>query len=198
MPLPGDGFGGKKTDMALGAFVEKAKGHWSWLYETHLSKLYERQWAMWELLTIAGVCSLLVLLKIKSRRRKAAARIAYADCHASDPSIIGVKLVEGKRVGRNGQDVQEAGDSDAPQVKRKRHAWTTATGESGWSEQPVRDLRREIIKRDRTEARLEREVSELRVANEQLEREVAGLMAVNERLLRQVNEGKTVQKSARE
>jgi hypothetical protein len=188
----------KEDEMALEAFVEKAKGHWSWLYETYVSKLYGRQWAQWELLTIAGVLSLLVLYTIKSRRRKAAARIAYANRHASDPSIIGVKLVGGKQAGRNGEGAHDADGSDVPQAKRKHHQWKTATEESGWSEQPVRDLRREIIKRDRTEARLEREVSEMRVANEQLEREVAGLMAVNERLLRQVTEGKAVQKTSRQ
>jgi len=172
--------------------VEELRGYWSWLYEMYVSKLYDRQWALWELLTIAGVLSLLLLLKIRRRRRKAAANIVYTQRVSRDPSIIDVKLARSKQVRRNGEDLQEADGGEVPQVQGKRHHWTTAADESDWAEQPVRDLRREIIKRDQTEARLEREVTELSVANEQLEREVVGLMAVNERLLHKVKEDKGV------
>ena len=182
--------------MTAEAFVEELEGHWSWLYEMYVSKLYGRQWAQWELLTIAGVLSLLLLLKIRRRRRKAAAKIMYPQRVSGDPSIISVKLARSKQVRRNGEDLQEADESDVGQVQRKRHHWTTAAEESDWAEQPVRDLRREIIKRDQTEARLEREVTELSVANEQLEREVVGLMAINERLLHKVTEGKRVEEPA--
>ena len=179
--------------MTVEAFVEELKGHWSWLYEMYVSKLYNRQWAQWELLAIAGVLSLLLLLKIRRRRRKAAAKILYTQRVSSDPSIISVKLARSKQVRRNGEDLQEADESDIPQAQRKRHHWTATAEESDWAEQPVRDLRREIIKRDQTEARLEREVTELSVANGQLEREVAGLRVVNERLLHRVTEGKRVE-----
>ena len=173
--------------------MEELRGHWSWLYEMYVSKLVDRQWAQWELLTIAGVLSLLLLLKIRRRRQKAAARIVYAQRLSGDPSIVGVKLTDGKRVRRNGEDLQEADESDVPQTQGQRHHWTTAAEESDWAQQPVRDLRREIIKRDQTEARLEREVTELSVTNEQLEREVVGLMAINERLQHQVKEGEQVE-----
>ena len=186
------GFREERREMTAEAFVEELKGHWSWLYEMYVSKLYDRQWALWELLTIAGVLSLLLLLKIRRRRRKAAAKTVYAQRLSGNPSTVSVKLASGKRVRRNGEDLQEADESDVPQVQRKRHHWTTAADESDWAEQPVRDLRREIIKRDQTEARLEREVTELSVANEQLKREVVGLMAVNERLLHKATEGKRV------
>ncbi|MBC8217300.1 MAG: hypothetical protein H8E73_02435 [Planctomycetes bacterium] len=182
----------ERREMTAEAFVEELKGHWSWLYEMYVSKLCERQWAQWELLTIAGVLSLLLLLKIRRRRRKAAARIVYPQRVSGDPSIISVKLARSQQVSRNGEDLQGADESDVPQVQRKRHHWTTAAEESDWAEQPVRDLRREIIKRDQTEARLGREITELSVANEKLEREVAGLMAVNERLLHKVTEGERV------
>jgi len=172
--------------MTVEAFVEELRGHWSWLYEIYVSELIDRQWAHWELLTIAGALSLLLLLKIRRRRRKAAAKTVYAQRLSGDPSIVGVKLADGKRVRRNGEDLQEADESYVLQAQRQRHRWTTAAEESGWAQQPVRDLRREIIKRDQTEARLEREVTELSVANERLEREVAGLMVINERLLRRV------------
>jgi len=178
--------------MTAEAFVEELKGHWSWLYEMYVSKLYDRQWAQWELLTIAGVLSLLLLLKIRRRRRETAAKIMYPQRLSGDPSIISVKLARSKQVRKNGEDLQEADESDVPQVQRKSHHWTAAAEESDWAQQPVRDLRREIIKRDQTEARLEREVTELSVANEQLEREVVGLMAVNERLLHKAKEGKRV------
>ncbi|KPK34239.1 MAG: hypothetical protein AMJ65_18545 [Phycisphaerae bacterium SG8_4] len=178
--------------MTVEAFVEELRGHWSWLYELYISKLYDRQWAQWELLTIAGVLSLLLLLKIIRRRRRAAAKILYAQRLSGDPSVVSVKLAGSKRTRRNGEDRQEADDSDLAQLQMHRHRWTTAMEESGWAAQPVRDLRREIIKRDQTEARLQREVTELSAANKKLEREVAGLMVINERLVRRVTEDKPV------
>ena len=169
--------------MTAEAFVEEFTRHCVWLYEMYLSKLYERQWAQWELLTIAAVLSLLLVLKIRRRRRKAAAKILYAQRLSGDPS-----LVSGKRGGRNGEDLQDARDSALAQVQMQRHRWTSAAEESGWADQPVRDLRREIIKRDQTEARLERQIIELSATNKKLEREVAGLIVINERLLNRVSE----------
>ena len=174
--------------MTVEAFVEQLRGHWSWLYDIYLSKLYERQWAQWELLTIAAVLSLLLLLKIRRRRRKAAAKILYAQRLSGDPSIVGVKSAGSKRVRRNGEDLEDADENDLAQVQRQRHRWTSAAEESDWARQPVRELRREIIKRDQTEARLQRQVTELSTANRKLEREVAGLIVINERLLRRVSE----------
>ncbi len=179
--------------MTVDTFVQEVKRHGSWVYDVYISKLYDRQWAQWELLTIAGVLSLLLLWKVRRRRRKAsAAKIVYTDHTLAEPSIVGVRLASANGTGRNGEDSQEADERSALQIRRKYQRWTTATDESDWPDQPVRDLRREIIKRDQHESRLEREVDELTDANEQLEREVAGLMAVNERLLRQATEGRRV------
>jgi hypothetical protein len=173
--------------MTAEAFVEELIRHCLWLYEMYLSKLYERQWAHWELLTIAAVLSLLLVLKIRRRRRKAA-KVLYAQRLSVDPSLVSVKLAGGKRGGRNGEDLQDARESALAQVQMQRHRWTSAAEEPGWADQPVRDLRREIIKRDQTEARLERQIIELSAANEKLEREVAGLIVINERLLHRVSE----------
>ena len=174
--------------MTAEAFVEEFTGHCLWLYEMYLSKLYERQWAQWELLTIAAALSLLLVLKIRRRRRKAAAKILYAQSLSGDPSLVSLKLAGGKRGGRNGEDLQDARDSALAQVQMQRHRWMSAVEESGWADQLVRDLRREIIKRDQTEARLERQIIELSAANKKLEREVAGLIVINERLLHRVSE----------
>jgi hypothetical protein len=187
VPLRGAGFGGKE-EMTAEAFVEELTRHWSWLYDMYLSKLYERQWAQWELLTIAGVLSLFLLLKIRRRRRKAAAKILYAQHRSANPSLVNAKIASGNQAGRNGEDSHEAGDSALARVQLERHRWTSAAQELDWADQPVRDLRREIIKRDQTEARLERQIIELSAANEKLEREVAGLIVINERLLHRVSE----------
>ncbi len=183
--------------MTVDRVVEELKQYWSWLYEQHLSKLYDRQWAQWELLTIAGVLSFLLLLKVRRRRRKAAAATAQTGCFARDPSIIGVRLAGGTGNGDGHDDSGQGGESDSLQRRPRHRRQVIPSEESNWSDQSVRDLRREIIKRDQTEARLEREVSELRAANDQLEREVAGLMAANERLLRQVTEGKQAEEPSR-
>ena len=90
--------------MTAEAFVEELTRHWLWLYEMYLSKLYERQWAQWELLTIAGVLSLFLFWKIRRRRRKAAAKILYAQRLSSDPSLVSVKFAGDKRVARNGTE----------------------------------------------------------------------------------------------
>lgn len=183
--------------MTIDRFLEELKQQWSWLYEQHLSKLYDRQWAQWELLTIAGVLSFLLLVKVKRRRREAAAVSARVGCFASDPSIVGVRLTGGRRNGDGSEDSRAGGEPDGLKGRPGHLRRMDPTEESNWSDRSVRDLRREIIKRDRTEARLQREISELSIANGQLESEVAGLMAANERLLRQVTEGKRVEELSR-
>ncbi|MHC4116394.1 MAG: hypothetical protein ACYSWO_02690 [Planctomycetota bacterium] len=182
--------------MTIDRFLEELKQQWSWLYE-QLSRFYDRQWAPWELLTIAAVILLLLVLQVRRRRRIAAAAIARVGCFASDPSIIGVRLTAGKRNGDGGEQLQAGGETDCLIGHPGHRRRVDPTEEPDRSDQSVRDLRREIVKRDQNQARLQREISELRVANDQLEREVAGLMAANERLLRQFTEGKRVEELSR-
>jgi hypothetical protein len=182
-----------EEEMTIGKFTEELKAHWSWLYEQylaefyeqHLAKLYTREWAPWELLTIAGALSILLLLKIRRRRRKTAERIArLARSATREPTLIGVRPAGGNGYRRNGEDLHDHLLTSGREPHGEHNRWSRGMDIVELSDQPVRQLRREIIKRDQAEARLEREVAELTMANERLQHEVAESMRAEERLER--------------
>ncbi|UCE48758.1 MAG: hypothetical protein JSW47_01155 [Phycisphaerales bacterium] len=107
-----------------------------------------------------------------------AARIARLASAAEEPPMIDVKLA-----GDNGYH-RNAVDSYGPELSREHQRWSRGAEIVELSDQPARQLRREIIKRDRAEARLEREVAELTRDNERLQHEVAESMRAEERLER--------------
>jgi len=179
--------------MTISKFTEELKWYWSWLYEQYLAEfyqkyvvgLYTREWAQWELLTVAGMLSLLLVLKIRRRRRRTVARIArLARGAVEEPAMIDVKLAGGNGYRRNGEEFREYTARLEPEMPREHNRWSRGMEIVELSDQPVRQLRREIIKRDQAEARLEREVAELSLANERLQREVAESMRAEERLER--------------
>lgn len=173
-------------EMTIYQFTEELKGYWSWLYEEYLSQFYEqhlrglytRQWASWELLSIAGGLTIFLVLKIRRRRRKLAARIARLANASEEAPTINVKLTGNNGYHRNSMD------SNGLELNRNYQRWNRGVDIVELSDQPVRELRREIIKRDRAEARLEREVAELTRDNERLQREVEESMRAEERLER--------------
>ena len=173
-------------EMTIHQFTEEIKMWWSWLYEQYLSQFYEqylrglytRQWAPWELLAIAGALTIFLVLKIRRRRRKLATRIARLANASEEPAMINVKLAGGNGYRRNSMG------SNGLELNRDYHRWNSGADIVELSDQPVRELRREIIKRDRAEARLEREVAELTRDNERLQREVAESMRAEEHLER--------------
>jgi hypothetical protein len=181
-----------EEEMTIDKFMEELRWYWSWLYDDCLSRLYEqhflrlhdREWAQWELVTLAGVLSILLFLKVRRRRRKMAARIARLARGVEEPGMVNVKLAGGNGYRRNGEDLHEYLLRSGPELHREHHRWSTGMEIAELSDQPVRQLRREIIKRDQSEARLEREVTELSIANERLQREVAESMRAEERLER--------------
>jgi len=117
--------------MILGRLSDIIKQYWA--------LIRERQWATWELLTIAAVAVVLLLLMIVLRRLKEAS---------------------GRR-------------------KKTR----MIAGQPGLTDnQRIQLLQHEIIKRDNTEARIEREISELTAANKQLRVKIAELTKVSEQL----------------
>ena len=172
--------------MTIDQFTEELKWYWSWLYEDylfefyeqHLLVLYTRHWAQWELLTIAAVLTIFLIFKIRRRRRKLAVRIARLAVATEEPNTINGKLVDGNGYSKNRLNPRE------PESYRDHQRRGRGTEIVEFSDQSVRQLRREIIKRDRTEARLERELAELTVANERLQREIDESMRAEERLER--------------
>jgi len=107
--------------------------------------IYERQWANWELLTVASVATTLLILMIVRRRLK-----------ETGGKMEKVRMIAGP-----------------PELT---------------DNQRIQLLQREIIKRDNTEARIEREISELTAANKQLRVKIAELTKVSEQL-RQAGSG---------
>lgn len=181
-----------EEEMTIDKFTEELKGYWSWLYEhflsglyeQHLVKLYTREWADWELITIAALLSILLFLKIRRRRRKLQAKIARLARASEEPAMIDVKLAGGNGYRRNGEELPGSFHPPDSEPYREHQRWSRGIEIVELSDQPVRQLRREIIKRDQTEARLEREIAELTLANERLQREVAESMRAEERLER--------------
>jgi hypothetical protein len=176
----------QEQEMTIHQFTEELRGYWSWLYEDYLSEFYEqylrgvyaRQWAPWELLAIAGALTIFLVIKIRRRRRKLAAKIKRLANASEEPPTINVKLTGGKEYPRNPTDSNEL------EFDRDYQRWNRTTEIVELSDHPVRQLRREIIKRDSAEARLERQVAELTRENERLQREVAEGMLAEERLER--------------
>ncbi len=172
--------------MTISEFTEELKGYWSWLYEDYLSEFYEqyvgwlysRQWAQWELLAVAGALTIFLILKVRRRRKKLAAKIKRLAGAADEPPTINVKLAGGDEYRRSPMDSNES------EFNRNYQRWNRGAEIVELSDHPVRQLRREIIKRDRAEARLEREVAELTRDNERLQREVAESMRAEESLER--------------
>ena len=76
--------------MTIYTFVSKLTQYFSWLY-------YERQWAGWELLTIAIITLVLLLLIVRRQRRATAERMRASEAQTHSP-IIGVKLADRKGI----------------------------------------------------------------------------------------------------
>ena len=118
--------------MILGRLPDIIRQYWA--------LIRERQWATWELLTIAAVAAVMLLLLMIALRRP--------------------KEASGKRKSAR----MIAGQPDLTDNQR------------------VQLLQHEIIKRDNTEARFEREISELAAANKQLRVKIVELTKVSEQL----------------
>lgn len=150
--------------------------------------LYERPWERWELLTIAAVLFVFLLLLVAKRRRKARGRTVYAGHVPEGATVIGTKLAGPNQSGKRVKKSRKGSPAHARKAQENQRKWSTAAEQPEGSDDPVRQLQCEIIKRDQTEARLEREVAELKVAGEQVQQESAQSKQVEERLKQQAAE----------
>jgi hypothetical protein len=132
--------------------------------------LREQVWAQWALLAIVASLSFLLLALLTRRRRRAVAGAAFTDYDAEGLLSADVELADNK-LSRHRIDGRRMGGGTA--TGRGQQSWEPTTAQAKWSDEPIRLLRREIIKRDQTEARLESELAELKAANEQLQRRLA-------------------------
>ncbi len=158
--------------------------------------LPEQVWAQWALLAVVASLSFLLLALLTRRRRRAVAGAAFADYDAEGLLTADVELSDNK-LGNHHIDGGRTGGGT--RIGREQQSWEPTAAQAKWSDEPIRLLRREIIKRDQTEARLEGELAELKAANEELRhrldegkqasvnlnREIAELTDANEQLRRQ-------------
>jgi peptidoglycan hydrolase CwlO-like protein len=131
----------------------------SWLY-------YQREWARWELLTIATSVMVLLLFLLIHRRR-AKTRRTKAKQIVRKPSTIGIKLDDG-------------GDSDGRSIvsvsknNGNQKRWKETTKKWKNLQKLIEQLQEETAKYKQAEEALEKQFARLKAANERLRQEIAG------------------------
>jgi peptidoglycan hydrolase CwlO-like protein len=139
----------------------------SWLYSG-------REWAGWELQTIA-ITALVLLLFILVHRRKAKAGRIVAKQIVKKPSIIGIKLDAGKQTHQEsggGSDSQNIVSVSKNNGNQKR--WKETTKKWKNLQKLIEQLQDETAKYKQAEECLEQQFARLKAANEQLRQEIAG------------------------
>ena len=139
----------------------------SWLYSG-------REWAGWELQTMA-ITALVLLLFILLHRRKAKAGRAVAKRIEKRASTIGINLDTGK-----GAHQGSEGDTNSRRIvsisnKDGNHKrWKETTKKWKGYQKLIEQLQHEIAKYKQAEECLEQQFVKLKAANEQLRHEITG------------------------
>jgi hypothetical protein len=139
----------------------------SWLYS-------QREWARWELQTIA-ITALVLLLLILVHRRRAKTRRITSKQIVKKPSIIGINLDTGKQAHQ-----QVESDSDIRSIvsvskgNGKQKRWKETTKKWKNLQKLIEQLQEETAKYKQAEECLEKQFARLKAANEQLRQEIAG------------------------
>jgi hypothetical protein len=147
--------------------------------------LREQVWAQWALLAITASLSFLLLMLLARRRRETMTGTVLAD-HPPESSLGGPVELAGAKLSHQGIDDSIVGGATRADMSQQKLAHTAAQPQ--WADTLTRLLRREIIKRDQAEARLERELAGLEAVNEQLRKRVAESSEMSERLRRKIAE----------
>jgi hypothetical protein len=150
--------------MIVSSFVDRLNQFISWLSE--------RQWAEWEILTIA-VIALFVLLWIIRWQRKRAIRNIYDNQFLESTPVIGANLGAHKRSHHVIEDLKKGRLAAAQKRHSKQQKSTKQTEPSEKLHEQIKQLQYEIIKRKQIEVRLEQQVAHLTAASEKLQRELA-------------------------
>lgn len=171
--------------MIIGSFVDRLN--------QFISRLYERQWAEWEILTIS-ITVLFVLVWITRRQRKRAVRSVYKDQFLESSPVIGVNLGYHKQSRRAIRDLKK-GRLAAVQKRHPKQKKQTKQRESSEKlHEQIKQLQREIIKRKQIEVRLEERVDSLTTANEKLQCELVEKQRVEQQPEKQPIEEPTAEK----
>lgn len=139
----------------------------SWLYSG-------REWARWELLTVA-IIALVLFLLILAQRRKTKPKKIVAKQIETNSSIIGIKLDAGNRAHQgpegdtNSRSIVSISKNDGNQKR-----WKETTKKWKNYQKLIEQLQQEIAKYKQAEECLEQQFAKLKAANEQLRHEITG------------------------
>ncbi|MFC1793610.1 hypothetical protein ACFL3Q_08500 [Planctomycetota bacterium] len=170
--------------MIASSFVDRFNLYMLWLSE--------RQWAEWEIITIA-VIALFVLLWIIRRLRKRAIRNIYDNQFLENTPVIGAKLGSRKRRRHLIKDYKKA-QLAAVQKGHANQQKSTKQTESEKLHEQIKQLQRENIKQKQAEVRLEERIANLVTANEKLKLELAAKEQTVEQQKSEIPESKQVEK----
>lgn len=138
-----------------------------WLYS-------QREWARWELQTIALTAMVLLLFILVYRRRSKAPRTKTKQI-VKKPSTIGINLDAGKQAFQ-----ESAGDSHGRSIvsisknNGNQKRWKETTKKWKNLQKLIEQLQHETAKYKQAEECLEQQFARLKAANEQLRQEIAG------------------------
>jgi hypothetical protein len=139
----------------------------SWLYSG-------REWARWELLTLA-ITALFLLLLILVQRRKAKTKKIGALQIKKNSSTIGIKLDAGK--GAHKISESDANSRSIVSISKNggnQKRWKETTKKWKNYQKLIEQLQEETAKYKRAEECLEQQFARLKAANEQLRQEITG------------------------
>jgi len=159
--------------------------------------LYQRQWAEWEILTIA-MTALFVLVWITRRQRKRAVRNIYENQFLEGSPVMGVNSGVHRQSHHVIDDMKKGRLSAVQKRRPMQQKSTKQTEPSDKLHEQIKQLQYEIIKRKQTEVRFEERLAHLRAANEQLQHELAEnkqaeMQAADEQLQHVVHDTKQIE-----
>lgn len=154
--------------MTVESLTNKLTEYVSWLY-------YGREWASWELLTVAMTALVLLLLIVRQRRKAKARKIITKQTkeHSREHSpTIGIKLDDSKKAP---QEIDDSKTRLASVSKKdgKQKRWKETTKKWKNFRELVEKLQDEIAKYKQAEEQLKQQLTKLKAANEKLQHEIA-------------------------
>jgi hypothetical protein len=171
----------------LSSFIDKPGQFASWLIH--------RQWAEWEIITIAAVAVFVVFWIIRLQRKRPYRNI-YGNKFLESTPVIGAKLGSRKRRRHIIKDFKKA-QLAAAQHGHANQQKSTRQSESEKLHEQIRQLQREIIIRKQSEVRLEEKVAYLTSVNKKLELELAELKQTEEPVKTEAEVEPTLKEEAR-
>jgi peptidoglycan hydrolase CwlO-like protein len=152
--------------MTVESLIYRATQYVSWLYQ-------EREWARWELLTVALTVLVLLLLIVRLRRKAKAASAGAAEETTGRPETVGVRLAAGKGDQQRFEDFKShriASISSRNDGQQKQWKETTKKWKS--FQKLIEQLQHEISKYKQAEESFEQQFAKLKAANERLRQEI--------------------------